>query len=62
LDSFIVSAECLVLQYSIAAIAIFPYGPHLLPEFLAEPLRLYKPKLNRNLIGVQNRKRTVIYQ
>jgi hypothetical protein len=59
LDSFIVS-ECLVLQYSIAA--IFPYGPHLLPKFLAEPVRLYKPKLDRNLIGVQNRKRTVIYQ
>lgn len=37
-------------------------GPHLLPKFLNEPVRVYYPKLNRNLIGVQNRKRTIIYQ
>ena len=65
--------ECLFLQYSSSgcgAISIlgsgiainFPYGPHLSPKFLTEPVRLYKPKLDRNLIGVQNRKRTVIYQ
>ena len=41
------------------------YGPHLLPNlfFLKDkPVRLYTPKLNRNLIGVENRKRTIIYQ
>jgi hypothetical protein len=38
------------------------YGPHLLPEYLGNPIRIYPPKLNRNLIGVENRKRTVIYQ
>jgi len=37
-------------------------GPHLLPKFLTEPVRIYSPNLNRNLIGVQNRKRTIIYQ
>jgi len=38
------------------------YGPYLLPNFLGNPLRIYLPILNRNLIGVENRKRTVIYQ
>ena len=37
-------------------------GPHLLPKFLTKPVRIYSPNLNRNLIGVQNRKRTIIYQ
>lgn len=39
-----------------------PLGPHLLPDFLTKPLRVYLPHLNRNLIGVENRNRTVIYQ
>jgi group I intron endonuclease len=38
------------------------YGPYLLPIFLGNPLRIYPPILNRNLIGVENRQRTVIYQ
>jgi hypothetical protein len=37
-------------------------GPHLVPKFLNKPIRVYSPNLNRNLIGVQNRKRTIIYQ
>jgi hypothetical protein len=37
-------------------------GPHLLPKFLNKPLRIYMPNLNRNLIGVENRNRTIIYQ
>ena len=37
-------------------------GPHLSPKFLTEAVRTYYPNLNRNLIGVQNRKRTIIYQ
>ena len=41
---------------------ILPMGPHLVPKFLTKPLRLYMPNLNRNLIGVDNRNRTVIYQ
>lgn len=51
---------CAVVPCNI--ITIFPYGPYLKPEFLKEPIRLYKPKLNRNLIGVENRKRAIIYQ
>jgi len=41
---------------------MIPFGPHLIPKFLTEPSRVYMPKLNRNLIGVENRNRTVIYQ
>lgn len=45
----------------------FPHGlvvgPHLLPKLLnTEAVRVYMPNIDRNLIGVQNRKRTVIYQ
>lgn len=42
--------------------SIIPYGPHLVPKILKTPIRLYEPKLNRNLIGTENRKRTIIYQ
>ena len=37
-------------------------GPHLKPNYLKKPVRIYCPNLNRNLIGIENRKRTVIYQ
>ena len=43
-------------------IIIKPNGPHILPIFFNDPVRIYKPNLNRNLIGIENRKRTVIYQ
>jgi hypothetical protein len=39
-----------------------PFGPHILPEFLNKPVRIYQPNLDRNLIGVENRNRTIIYQ
>jgi hypothetical protein len=39
-----------------------PFGPHILPEFLNKPVRIYKPNLDRNLIGIENRNRTIIYQ
>lgn len=38
------------------------YGPHILPKYLSDPVRIYKPKLDRNLIGVENKNRTIIYQ
>jgi hypothetical protein len=44
------------------AICLFPFGPFVKPFFLTEPVRVYYPKLNRNLIGTDNRKRVVIYQ
>jgi hypothetical protein len=40
-----------------------PFGPHIKPYFLKEPIRLYtNPNLDRNLIGLQNKKRSIIYQ
>ena len=46
----------------LSAIFLFPFGPCIKPIFLKEPVRFYYPKLNRNLIGTENRKRVVIYQ
>jgi cytochrome c oxidase subunit 1 len=39
-----------------------PFGPYILPEFLNKPVRIYKPNFDRNLIGIENRNRTIIYQ
>ena len=39
-----------------------PFGPHIFPSFFKEPVRIYKPKLDRNLIGIENKNRTIIYQ
>lgn len=50
---------------SVLLLSIVPirsYGPHLLPIYLSNPVRIYEPNLNRNLIGTDNRNRTVIYQ
>ena len=46
----------------LSLIAIKPYGPHIFPVYLTQPVRFYKPNLDRNLIAVENRNRTVIYQ
>jgi group I intron endonuclease len=46
----------------LSAIYLFPFGPFVKPIFLNEPVRVYYPKLNRNLIGTDNRNRVVIYQ
>jgi group I intron endonuclease len=37
-------------------------GPFVKPIFLNEPVRVYYPVLNRNLIGIDNKNRVVIYQ
>jgi cytochrome c oxidase subunit 1 len=47
---------------SVSVIFIKPFGPHILPEYLHKPVRLYKPNLDRNLIGIENKERTIIYQ
>lgn len=44
------------------AMSLFPFGPFIKPLFLNNPLRVYYPKLNRNLIGTENKNRVVIYQ
>ncbi|OLY77563.1 hypothetical protein AYI68_g8407 [Smittium mucronatum] len=44
------------------AIGLFPFGPFVKPVFLNEPVRVYYPKLNINLIGTDNKNKAVIYQ
>lgn len=52
-----------IYDYSILTVLpLIYYGPHRSPLYLADPVRLYKPNMNRNLIGVENRKRTIVYQ
>jgi heme/copper-type cytochrome/quinol oxidase subunit 1 len=46
----------------LSLLPIKPFGPHILPEFLNKPVRIYQPNLDRNLIGIENRNRTIIYQ
>lgn len=45
-----------------SAVSLFPLGPFVKPNFLNKPVRVYYPNLNKNLIGVENKKRVVIYQ
>jgi len=41
----------------------FPNGPHIKSEWLTNPVRIYdNPNLNRNFIGSDNKKRSIIYQ
>ena len=41
----------------------FPFGPHIKPKWLNLPIRVYEnPNYYRNLIGSENKKRSVIYQ
>jgi hypothetical protein len=48
--------------YTLSLLPIKPFGPQILPEFLNKPVRIYKPNLDRNLIGIENKNRTIIYQ
>ena len=41
---------------------LFPNGPFVKPIYLKQPVRIYFPNLNRNLIGTENKNRVVIYQ
>ena len=52
----------IINEIILSLIAIKPYGPHIFPEYLTQPVRFYKPNLDRNLIAVENRNRTEIYQ
>lgn len=41
----------------------FPNGPHIKQKWLSLPVRVYEnPNYNRNIIGSENRKRSIIYQ
>lgn len=50
------------VNYLYHIITILYYGPHIKPNYLALPVRNYIPKLDRNIIGVENKNRTIIYQ
>lgn len=49
------------ILYQLSIIPLI-FGPHISPNFLNEPVRLYKPNLDRNKIGIENKNRTLIYQ
>jgi len=59
LNFYILDPQCKVL---LSLIFIKPFGPHILPEYIKKPVRIYKPNMDRNLIGIENRNRTIIYQ
>jgi group I intron endonuclease len=41
----------------------FPFGPQIKPQWLNNPIRIYdNPNYYRNLIGYDNKKRSIIYQ
>ena len=41
----------------------FPNGPHIIPQWLNNPYKIYyNPNYYRNLIGLENKKRSIIYQ
>jgi heme/copper-type cytochrome/quinol oxidase subunit 1 len=64
-NNFNFAGNIILVKYFIIKCSILPIiylGPHFKPVYLQKPVRLYKPKLDRNLIGVENRKRTIIYQ
>nr|YP_010714071.1 GIY-YIG homing endonuclease [Fuscoporia gilva]WDD39634.1 GIY-YIG homing endonuclease [Fuscoporia gilva] len=51
------------LKYRKKNLGIFPFGPHVKPQWLNSPKRIYdNPNYHRNLIGSENKKRSVIYQ
>ena len=51
------------LRYRNIKTISFPIGPHIKPKWLTVPVRVYSnPNLVRNLIGQENRKRSLIYQ
>ena len=72
-DTYVINIYLLNLSLSTRLIktvakkvADIPHGPHILPEYLTkdliiDPIRIYKPNLNRNLIGTDNKGKSIIY-
>jgi group I intron endonuclease len=50
------------LIFSLSQFVLVPNGPHINPKILNKPVRIYTPKLDRNLVGIENKNRTIIYQ
>jgi hypothetical protein len=49
-------------EYFVFSAYLFPIGPFIQPIWLGDPVRLYKPNLDRNVIGKDNKNRIIIYQ
>jgi hypothetical protein len=62
ISDYVVINSLMNNEILLSLIAIKPYGPHIFPVYFSHPVRIYKPNLDRNLIAVENRNRTVIYQ
>jgi len=74
ISDYVVINSLMNNEILLSLIAIKPYGPHIFPVYFTlaplaqlaqlahRPVRIYKPNLDRNLIAVENRNRTVIYQ
>ena len=62
ISDYVVINSLMNNEILLSLIAIKPYGPHIFPIYFYKPVRIYKPNLDRNLIAVENRNRTVIYQ
>ena len=73
-DTFLSMLDGIILISNIIPISIslkyrknkkihFPNGPHIKPQWLKNPVKIYdNPNYHRNLIGSENRKRSIIYQ
>jgi group I intron endonuclease len=62
-DNLVYSFVPTIIVFSNNNYKKIPFGPHIKPFYLKEPLRLYlNPNLDRNLIGQDNKKRSIIYQ
>jgi len=50
--------------YALSLLPLKPFGPHICPKslYLNKPVKVYKPNLDRNTIGIENREKTLIYQ
>ncbi len=74
IEEFLICLDSLIFISNIIPISVslkyrkienikFPMGPHIKPQWLNNPIRIYEnPNYNRNLIGSDNRKRSIIYQ
>ena len=59
---FNVDFNNLIYIETLVLLPLKPYGPHILPRFLTNPVRVYTPNLDRNVIGKDNKNCTIIYQ
>jgi hypothetical protein len=56
LNNLVTNIETLIL------LPLIPFGPHIKYNIQIKPIREYTPKLDRNIIGKENKNRTIISQ